>query len=179
VSTRPNPRTTSPARDAKRAQARAAYANRDPAKVAERKAYLAAWYLEKRRGGVPRVVPEPQTREQRLARRAAAERRRNAALTPEQRRAKRARWRPEKPRVKAEPVPKFKHNRLPRAAEPTPPIQFRRAPLLPCVVEVAPAPETVEQWMARTGRKPEALPGFQETPPALMPVRQVWRGGGR
>lgn len=148
------------------------------AAAARRAEYLRQWHADRRAGKArpPRVNFTPA---ERLARRAELERKRRAALTPEQRtERRRRRYAIEIASRKPKPpkAPKPAHVRVQRRSAVQPPkvkpmglIDCARRPVSPCIVT---RPETVAEWMLRTGNRPEVLRGFEPVAPVRIPARQ-------
>lgn len=108
------------------------------------------------------------TAEERRAKRNAGDRRRYAAMSPEQRTA----YLEPRYAKRAQQPAKPAAARADRAAPAGPPIVIP-----PTVLYAAPKPqqvpfETVESWMARTGQRPERIAGFEQVRPhTRQPVR--------
>lgn len=73
---------------------------------------------------------------------------------------------PERPHSRYRPKPA---NQQPRVKPPGLKDCAHRTPVSPCVVT---GPETVAEWMLRTGNRPEVLRGFEAASPVRIPVRQ-------
>lgn len=170
----------------RRAQQLRHQARRTPEQREARCAYLREWHQKRRAGElVPRVL---KTREEKLATRAEGERRRNASLTPEQRREKRAR------RYGIERASRMKPIREPKVAKAKAPKVLRVAqPKLPkpkphglkdCAKSnLSPAPfrlPTTEglshAQLKAMGVRVDVLPGARYIPPRVQPMGDGWGG---
>ena len=107
--------------------------------------------------------------EQRLAERNARDRRAYAAMSPEQHAAYLARKYAGRPKPAKKAARTSKRPKASPAIVIAPPsaVSYTARPPAP-----AARPETVAEWMARTGQKPERLAGFENVKPSpAMPVR--------